>query len=77
MPRTYRSRDEIRDSIAEFTASGDSGALEGAQIEEMMVMGCLNCPREKTLRQRAEFFGRVEFLDLKGMLALAEKEGMV
>ena len=77
MPRTQKSTEEIEEEIAEYTAKGDSGALEGAQIEEMMVMGCLECPKEKTLRQRAEFFGRVEFLDLRSMLALAEKEGKV
>ena len=77
MPRTQKSRAEIRDSVARYTADGDSGALEQAQIEEMMVMGCLNCPKEKTLRQRAEFFGGVKFLDLKQMLTLAEKEGKI
>ena len=77
MPRTQKSLEEIQDSIAKYTANGDSGALEQAQIEEMMVMGCLNCPKEKTLRQRAEFFGHVKFMDLKQMLTLAEKGGKI
>ena len=55
----------------------DFAALETAQVEELMVLGCLNCPKEKTLRQRAKYFGGVEFLDLRQMLTLAEKEPLV
>ncbi len=74
MPRTHKSRDEISKSLEEHVADGDFAALELAQIEEMMVLGCLSCPKEKTLRQRAKYFGKVKFLDLQRMLTLAEKE---
>ena len=77
MPRTHRSEDEIQDSIAKHVADGDSTALEHAQIEEMMIMGCLACPKEKTLKQREKYFGQVKFLDLEQMLRLAEKEDIV
>ena len=74
MPRTYKSWDDIQESITRHAADGDFPALETAQVEEMMVMGCLSCPKEKTLRQRAKYFGNVKFLDLEQMLMLAEKE---
>ena len=77
MPRTHKSRDEIQDSIAKYTANDDSAALQLAQIEEMMVIGCLKCPEEKTMRQRREFFGEIKFMDLKQFLELAEKEDIV
>lgn len=77
MPRTHRSEAEIQDSIAKHAADGDSAALEQAQIEEMMIMGCLACPEEKTLRQREKYFGQVEFLDLEHVLRLAETEDIV
>lgn len=73
MPRTSKSWDNIQQSITKHAADGDLPALEIAQVEEMMVMGCLSCPKEKTLRQRANYFGNVKFLDLEQMLMLAEK----
>lgn len=77
MPRTHQSEDEIQGSIAKHVADGDTAALEQAQIEEMMVLGCLACPKEKTLRQRDKYFGQVEFLDLEHLLRLAETEDVV
>ena len=74
MPRTHKSWDDIQVSLVRHVADGDFAALETAQVEEMMVMGCLNCPKEKTIRQRAKYFGNVNFLDLEQMLTLAEKE---
>lgn len=77
MPRTHQSEDEIQGSIAKHVADGDTAALEQAQIEEMMVLGCLACPKEKTLRQRDKYFGQVKFLDLQHMLRLAETQDIV
>lgn len=77
MPRTHRSEAEIQDSIAKHVADGDSGALEMAQIEELMVMACLACPKEKTLRQRETYFGQVGFLDLEHLLRRAEEVDIV
>ena len=73
MPRTHKSWDEIQESLTKHVADGDFAALEIAQVEEMMLIGCLTCPREKTLMQRAKFFGNVKFLDLKQILTLSEK----
>ncbi|KAL2043789.1 hypothetical protein N7G274_003308 [Stereocaulon virgatum] len=69
MAVTYRSWESIQQTLAE---SEDPEALEVAQIEEMMVMGCLACPREKTLRQREKFFPEVGFLGLEELLAYAD-----
>ena len=77
IPRTRKSVDQIQESIAKHSADGDFVALEAAQIEEMMVMGHLRCPEEKTLRQRAKYFGEVNFLDLKQLLELAENVDFV
>ena len=77
MPRIYKSRALIEESLAKHVADGDFAALELAQVEELMIMGCLNCPKDKTLRQRAKYFGKVEFLDLENMLMLAEKQRSV
>jgi hypothetical protein len=69
MPVTYRSWESIQKTLAE---SDDPEALEVAQIEEMMVLGCLACPREKTLRQREKYFSGVGFMGLEELLEYAE-----
>ena len=69
MPVTYRSWEAIQQTLAE---SDDAEVLEVAQIEEMMVMGCLACPREKTLRQRETYFSEVGFMGLEELLGYAE-----
>ena len=75
MPRTYKSWEEIQESLGKYDTDGDFAALELAQVEEMMVMECLNCPKEETLRQRAKYFEKCKFLDLEQMLMLAERGG--
>lgn len=45
-----------------------------AQMEEVMVMGCLVCPKEKTLEQRERYFNGLRFLGLEDLLGYA-KEG--
>lgn len=41
---------------------------ELAQVEELMVMGYMSVPKEKTLRQRGKFFAGVGFRDLQHLL---------
>lgn len=77
MSRTHKSWDEIQESLRKHSNDGDFPALELAQVEEMMVIGCLTCPKEKTLRQRAKYFGSVKFLDLEQMLMLSEKDDFI
>ena len=43
-----------------------------AQMEEVIAMGCLACPKEKTLRQRDKYFKGLRFLGLKDLLKYAE-----
>ena len=78
MPRTYKSREEIRSALAEH-ASDDpiSEELERAQVEEMMVEGYMICPKEKTLMQREKYFKDISFTCLKQLLQYAEARDYV
>ena len=73
MPRTYKSREEIRYALAEH-ASDDpiSEELERTQVEEMMVEGYMICPKEKTLMQREKYFKEISFMRLEQTLQYAE-----
>jgi len=52
----YAGKEEITDE------------LELAQVEEMMVMSCLACPKAKTLRQREKYFSNIQFRGLAELL---------
>ena len=41
---------------------------ETAQLEELMVLSCLACPKEKTLAQRQKYFPNTRFRDLRETL---------
>ena len=69
MSVTHKSWEEIQHSLAN---PRDFEALELAQVEEMMVMGCLACPKEKTLRQREKYFSNVRFIGLEELLSFSE-----
>lgn len=71
MPRTHRSLEDIRLSLTTSSNTEDSML---AQMEEVMVMGCLVCPKEKTLEQRERYFNGLRFLGLEDLLGYA-KEG--
>lgn len=73
MPRTYKSREEIRCALAEHAGDDPiSEELEMAQVEEMMVEGYMICPKEKTLTQREKYFKDISFMCLKELLQHAE-----
>lgn len=59
--------------ITEHANDEDVAELELAHVEEWMIAGAAACPREKTLRQRAKYFGEVKFSSLDELLRLAEK----
>lgn len=46
-----------------------------AQLEEMTVMGCLACPKEKTLKQRERYFKALRFRGLEDLLRCAAEGG--
>ena len=71
MPRTYRTLEDIRISLGTNSSVEDSML---AQIEELTVMGCLACPKEKTLEQRERYFKDLRFLRLEDLLRFT-KEG--
>ena len=71
MPRTHRTLEDIQLSLTTSSSMEDSML---AQIEEVMVMGCLACPKEKTLKQRERYFKDLKFLGLGDLLRYT-KEG--
>ena len=72
MEKTYRSKEQIdRDTLLPPTAE-NLEALYLASVEEMMITGSGACPREKTIRQRAKFFGNLSFTTLEGLLSQTE-----
>ena len=71
MPRTHRTLEDIQLSLATSSSMEDSML---AQMEEVIVMGCLACPKEKTLKQRERYFKNLRFLGLEDLLRYT-KEG--
>ncbi|KAL9130664.1 MAG: hypothetical protein Q9217_001191 [Psora testacea] len=60
--------------VLETRAADDpiSAESELAQVEELMVKGCMSCPKEKTLRQRKKYFAGIKFRSLEELLKDAE-----
>ena len=71
MPRTHRTLEDIRLALATSSSVEDSML---AQMEEVIVMGCLACPKKKTLQQRERYFKDLRFLGLEDLLSYT-KEG--
>ncbi|KAI4222735.1 MAG: hypothetical protein L6R36_005939 [Xanthoria steineri] len=69
LPRTEKPWSEIQ-KVLEAHAGDEELAEEAelAQVEELMVMGYMSVPKEKTLRQRGKFFAGVGFRDLQHLL---------
>ena len=65
MPRTHRTLEDIRISLTTSSSMEESML---AQMEEVIVMGCLACPKEKTLKQRERYFKDIRFLGLEDLL---------
>ncbi|PHH59781.1 hypothetical protein CDD81_2585 [Ophiocordyceps australis] len=69
MPKTFRSQDDIhKDTLLPRTPE-NMQALYLASVEEMMLNAAGACPREKTLRQREEFFADMHFTRLEELLS--------
>lgn len=72
MPRTQKSWEQIQRALeAHADDEGLSDELERAQVEEMMVLGYMACPKEQTLRQREKYFPHIHFRGLDELLQLA------
>ena len=69
--------EDICRALAEHANDEDTSQLELAHLEEWTVLGCSACPRAKTILQREKYFSKVDFLDLKGLLAAAEKTDFI
>lgn len=74
MPKTFKSAQEIEDFIAEHVPRGeeDTPQMIIARVEEWMIAGATALPREKTLRQRKKYFGKVKFSALQELLVRAK-----
>lgn len=72
MPRVFKSEKDIEISLVKHVGTQDFEAEELAQVEEMMVMGYLCCPKEKTLLQRKIYFSEMKFSNLEQLLRYAE-----
>lgn len=74
MPKTFRSAQEIKDFITEHVPRGEEDTPEMiiARVEEWMIAGATALPREKTLRQREKYFGKVKFSALQELLLRAK-----
>ncbi|KAL9614301.1 MAG: hypothetical protein Q9167_001184 [Letrouitia subvulpina] len=78
MPKTFRSFAAVWDALAKHAKDEPiSEELEMAQVEEMMVMGYLACPKVTTLKQRKKYFKSIEFMGLKDFLEHAEDRAHV
>lgn len=78
MPTTKKSWQHIQRTLEAHAEDDEiSDELELAQVEEMMVMSYLACPKEQTLRQRKKYFARVHFRGLDELLHLANEVDFV
>lgn len=66
--------EEIQQSLTSHgnDQDGDLEALELAQVEEMMIMSHLACPKEKTMRHRQKYFAKMRFTGLEELLKHAD-----
>jgi len=51
--------------------------IEPGSLDEWMTAGAAACPKEKTLRQREKYFGRMKFASISELLQLAESKDFI
>ncbi|RAK72526.1 NAD(P)-binding protein [Aspergillus fijiensis CBS 313.89] len=73
--REYRSVEQIEYDVEHHPTPPDDPNIALAELEECTIKGAICCPREKTLRQKEEFFAGMEFVRLEELLVRAEREG--
>ena len=74
LPKTSISRDQVQRNLIEHQNGGDPDKYVISQIDDWMVSGGCALPRQKTLRQKEKYFGKLNFVTLSEMLERAEKE---
>lgn len=80
MPKTFKSAQEIEGFITEHADRGEEDRHEMiiARVEQWMIAGATALPKEKTLRQREKYFGKVKFSTLQELLVRAkDMDGVV
>ncbi|RAH71384.1 MFS general substrate transporter [Aspergillus aculeatinus CBS 121060] len=75
LKREYRSVEQIEYDVEHHPTPPDDPNIALAELEECTIKGAICCPREKTLRQKEEFFAGMEFVRLEELLVRAEREG--
>ncbi|RAK76885.1 MFS general substrate transporter [Aspergillus fijiensis CBS 313.89] len=75
--RDYRSKEDIETTIQQYEDQAESLELAIAEAEEWTISGATACPKEKTLRQREEFFAGMHFTTVEELLRKAEVEERV
>ncbi|RAH46775.1 MFS general substrate transporter [Aspergillus brunneoviolaceus CBS 621.78] len=73
--REYRSVEQIEYDVEHHPTPPDDPNIALAELEECTIKGAICCPREKTLRQKEEFFAGMEFVRLEELLVRAERGG--
>lgn len=76
MPKTFKSAQEVESFIAEHAAPGEEDTHEMiiARVDQWMIAGATALPREKTIRQREKYFGKVKFSTLQELLVRAKDQ---
>ena len=73
MTCTYKSSADIKAALATYANENElSDEGESVQFENMVIEGCLSCPKGKILRQRKDFFPNMKFSTLDELLRNAE-----
>ncbi|MCJ1228201.1 hypothetical protein MMC12_004862 [Toensbergia leucococca] len=72
LARTHISKEEIERALVEHADDEDKDEVYSAQVDQWNISGASACPRETTLRQRAEYFSHLHFSTLREYLEKAE-----
>ncbi|OJJ95681.1 hypothetical protein ASPACDRAFT_11308, partial [Aspergillus aculeatus ATCC 16872] len=75
--REYRSVAQIEYDVEHHPTPPDDPNIALSELEECTIKGAICCPREKTLRQKEEFFAGMEFVRLEELLVRAKREGFI
>ena len=71
---TYELMHKLMEQIQEeMNGVGDFEAMRAAQVEEVMILGCLALSRYKILRHTEELFKAIGFRVLEELLKKAER----
>ena len=76
MPVTYKTPEDIKRALATDPPEDTSERIL-VDLDEFTSAGASAVPKEKTLRQREKYFGKVEFHTLEALLRYADQVDFV